>query len=141
MRVSINVDTHLNSILSLRDELDPVCEKLNIKYHTVEAPAVMGIAIRCLPESIRRKSFKRYEKKDHYLTVDITISYEKYKSLQKIEQRHELSHFLYNQIVDAIEKYKFPELIESAFLDDFKNWCNEIGWLQQEIDWSMAPDV
>ncbi|MFX1707181.1 hypothetical protein PV783_24650 [Chitinophaga sp. CC14] len=141
MRISINVDTHLNSILSLRDELEPVCEKVNEDYRTVEAPSVMGIAIRCLPDNIGRKSFKRYDKKDRYLTIDIAISYEKYKNLQKIEQRHELSHTLYDHVVDAIEKYKFPELIESGFGTDFENWCDEIGWLQNEIDWSLDPEV
>jgi len=141
MRISLNVDTHLNLILSLRDELDPVCEKVNEMYGAVESPDVMGIALRCLPDSIGRKSFKRYDKKDRYLTIDITVSYEKYKSLQRIEQRHELSHTIYDHIADAIEKYKFIALTEGEFLKDFKSWCNEIGWVLDEIDWSLDPDA
>jgi hypothetical protein len=141
MRISLNVDSHLSSILSLRDELDPVCEKVNEKYGAVESPDVMGVALRCLPDEIGRKTFKRYDKKDRYLTIDITVSYEKYKGLQKIEQRHDLGHILYDNIADAISKYKFIELTGSDFLKDFKTWCNEIGWLLDEIDWSLDPDA
>lgn len=90
MRISVNVDTYLNSILGLRDELYTVCDCVNEKYSTVSMLEVMGIAIRCLPDDIGRKSFTRYTKKDRYLTIDVTINHEKYESLQKIEQRHEL---------------------------------------------------
>lgn len=141
MRISINVDTYLNSILSLRNELDPVCGQVNEKYGSARSPAVMGIAIRCLPDGTGRKIFTRYDKKDQYLTIDITISYDKYKDLQKIEQRHELGHTLYDNIATAISKYKFAELTGSDFLADFKGWCHKIGWLHDEIDWSLDPDA
>lgn len=141
MRISLNVDTYLNSILSLRDELDPVCDRINEKYSDVRIPEVMGIAIRCLPDDIGRKSFSRYDKKDSYLTIDVTISYEKYKSLQKIEQRHELGHTIYQHITGAISKNKFPELTRRDFLNDFNEWCGEIGWLRDEIDWSLDADA
>lgn len=141
MKLSLNVDTYLHSILSLRDELDSVCDRVIEKYDTIEAPAVIGIALRCLPEVIERKTFKRYDKRDRYLTIDISLSYEKYKSLQKVEQRHKLGHALYDNIADAISKYNFTELAEAGFLKDFEIWCNGIGWLHGEIDWSLDPDT
>ncbi|MEZ2442818.1 hypothetical protein AB6805_13935 [Chitinophaga sp. RCC_12] len=120
MELSLNVDTYLHSILSLRDELDSVCERVTEKYDTIDTPAVIGIALRCLPEDIERKTFKRYDKKDRYLTIDISLSYKKYKSLLKVEQRHELGHALYHNIVDAISKYNFTELMGAGFIKDFE---------------------
>lgn len=136
MKLSINVDTYLDVILVFRDELSAVCEKINEKYRNVAEPAVIGIALRCLPEEIGRKTFIRYDKNDKYLTIDITISLEAYKKWYRIEQRHELGHTIFAKLSDALNKHAFEAFDQEHFLKDFKLWCNEIGWLLDEVDYS-----
>ncbi len=140
MKMSINCDTYLPHIIELADELKTVCEKVDKNYYDVKFPSVIGVAFRCLPDEIKRKTFCRYDKKDGFLTIDLTVSYEKYQKLYKIERRHELGHVFYNYLEETLKKYDFSELSTNKFLFDFKTWCNEIGWLQDEVDYSLDLD-
>ncbi|SDF90563.1 hypothetical protein SAMN05421827_10266 [Pedobacter terrae] len=92
-----------------------------------------------MPDETGKKHLKRYDKKDKYLTIDITVGLEKYKKLYKIEQRHELGHVIYGNLRDALNKYKFVKF-DSDFFKDFKNWCNEIGWLMDEVDYCIMDE-
>ncbi|CAA0177765.1 conserved hypothetical protein [Tenacibaculum maritimum] len=140
MRISINCDTYLNFIIDLRKELEFVWEKVNEKYKNIKTPSTIGIAFRCLPNEIERKTFRRFDKKDAYLTLDITVSYEEYKKMYKTEIRHDLGHTFYNYLEDSLKKYKFKEVNSKELLSDIKNWCNEIGWLEEEVDYSKDLD-
>jgi len=136
MKLSINADTYLDTILVLRDELNYVCEKVNEKYREVKEPATIGIAIRCLPDELRRRTFTRYHKKDKYLTIDMTVSLETYKKLYRIEQRHQLGHAIFANLTEALNKYEFKSFDQKFFLKDFRQWSNEIQWLMDEVDYS-----
>lgn len=137
MELSMNSDTYLDVIVTFRRELAYVCQKVNEKYLNVKELGNMGIALRCLPDEIGRKTFKRYDKKSKYLTVDITVSLEAYKKLYKIEQRHELGHTIYANLFDALNKYKFETLDTALFLKDFKTWCRRSDglWMKWIILW------
>lgn len=139
MEISVNCDTYLTYILELSDELEVVWDKVNEKYKKIEEPKEIGFAFRCLPEEIGRKTFRRYDK-DKELTLDITVSYEKYQKMYKTEIRHNLGYTFYNYLKDSLNKYKFKEINSKELLSDIKNWCNEIGWLEEEVDYSKDLD-
>lgn len=140
MEMSINCDTYLPYIIDLGDELEVVCKKVSKKYKHIKEPDVLGFAFRCLPDEIGRKTFRRFDKEDAFLTLDITVSYEKYKKMYKTEIRHDLGHTFYNYLEESLKKYKFKEINTKELLSDIKNWCNEIGWLEEEVDYSKDLD-
>ncbi|ADV50980.1 hypothetical protein I2486_18350 [Cellulophaga sp. E16_2] len=140
MRISIVCDTYLDYIIELRDELEVVWDKINEKYKNIKEPNTIGFAFRCLPDEIGRKTFRRFDKDDAYLTLDIATSYEKYKKMYKTEIRHDLGYTFYNYLEESLKKYKFKEINTKELLSDIKNWCNEIGWLEEEVDYSKDLD-
>lgn len=139
MEMSVVCDTYLNFIIELRKELEPIWDKVNEKYKKIEEPKEIGFAFRCLPDEIGKKTFRRYDK-DKELTLDITVSYEKYQKMYKTEIRHDLGHTFYNYLEDSLKKYKFKKVNSKELLSDIKNWCNEIGWLEEEVDYSKDLD-
>ncbi|WFO15815.1 hypothetical protein M601_019130 [Cellulophaga baltica 4] len=140
MRISIVCDTYLDYIIELRDELEVVWDKINEKYKNIKEPNTIGFAFRCLPDEIGRKTFRRFDKDDTYLTLDIATSYEKYKKMYKTEIRHDLGYTFYNYLEESLKKYKFKEINTKELLSDIKKWCNEIGWLEEEVDYSKDLD-
>ncbi|MDO6519017.1 hypothetical protein [Zobellia uliginosa] len=139
MEISVVCDTYLTYIIELSDELEVVWNKVNNKYKGINEPKIIGFAFRCLPEEIGRKTFRRYDK-DKELTLDLTVSYEEYKKMYKTEIRHDLGHTFYNYLEESLKKYKFKELNNKELLSDIKNWCKEIGWLEEEVDYSKDLD-
>ncbi|MBW1296418.1 hypothetical protein [Aquimarina litoralis] len=139
MEMSVVCDTYLPYLIELRDELEVVWDKINEKYKKINEPKEIGFAFRCLPDEIGRKTFRRYDK-DKELTLDITVSYEKYKKMYKTEIRHDLGHTFYSYLEDSLKKYKFKQLNAKELLSDIKEWCNEIGWLEDEVDYSKDLD-
>ena len=125
----MNADTYSDVIVVFTKELDYVCLKVNEKYKNVNDPGNIGIALRCLPDEIRRKTFKRYDKRDKYLTIDITVSLEVYKKLHKIEQRHELGHVIYGNLKDALNKYKFEKFDGIFFKKTLKTGVMKLAGL------------
>ncbi|MDO6855378.1 hypothetical protein Q4599_17545 [Cellulophaga lytica] len=140
MEISVVCDTYLTYIIELSDELEVVLNKVNNKYKGINEPKIIGFAFRCLPDEIGRKTFRRYDK-DKELTLDLTVSYEEYKKMYKTEIRHDLGHTFYNYLEDSLKKYKFKEINTKELLSDIKNWCNEIGWLEEEVDYSKDLDL
>ncbi|EWH11472.1 hypothetical protein KLA_15785 [Cellulophaga geojensis KL-A] len=140
MEISVVCDTYLTYIIELSDELEVVLNKVNSKYKGINEPKIIGFAFRCLPDEIGRKTFRRYDK-DKELTLDLTVSYEEYKKMYKTEIRHDLGHTFYNYLEDSLKKYKFKEINTKELLSDIKNWCNEIGWLEEEVDYSKDLDL
>lgn len=139
MEISIVCDTYLPYLIELRDELEIVWDKINEKYKEINEPKVIGFAFRCLPDNINRKTFRRYDKGKE-LTLDITVSYEKYKKMYKTEIRHDLGITFYNYLEESLKKYNFKKLNSKELLADIKKWCNEIGWLESEVDYSKDLD-
>ena len=70
------------------DLRDLLVDKINKKYEKYNIS--IGIAIRCLPDSYRRRSFVRYTKSDNYLTIDFCVSVEEYETKYAVEQQFEL---------------------------------------------------
>ncbi|GAB6927890.1 hypothetical protein JCM10914A_18730 [Paenibacillus sp. JCM 10914] len=75
MKLAFTLDTHGTCVAQLREELLPLEELAK----TWEFPYDIHFALRVLPESYGRKTFRRFDSRDHALDLDISIIYEQYQ--------------------------------------------------------------
>lgn len=139
MKVGKSSDTStLTWVGALSDELEPVFEKIQQAYASYEIE--LFIVFRCLPEKYNRQSRTRYAKAENVLYFDIVTSEDEYKKLTKNRQRYELSHAFYTFIGEKLKKYNALGLEYDQFMIELKQWLQEIGWLQTELE-SYMTDV
>ncbi|MDN4601060.1 hypothetical protein P5G61_07495 [Paenibacillus sp. F6_3S_P_1C] len=105
----------LTQIAVISDELQPVFDKAESKYHACDIE--LFFVFRCLPEKYERKSTARYAKKDHTIYFDMTVSEDQYQTLSKSKQRYELSHYFYAFLNDKLKKYKIEHLNHIDFYE------------------------
>ena len=97
MNISFSSDTYpfccvgvlCSELMGLEDEL---------QNRQISFPYDIGVALRCLPDEIGRKTFRRFNKNENCLTLDLTVSYEEYQLLSKNEQREKLGILLFDYI-------------------------------------------
>jgi hypothetical protein len=100
----------------------------------ISFPYTIGVALRCLPDEIGRKTFRRFDKIDNDLTLDITVSHEKYQLLSKNEQREKLGILLFDYIAASVKKYKEASKKEQdELLLAIKTWMLSNNWLDGNI--------
>lgn len=131
----------------LREYLEP---RINNKYSNIDIEILVGW--RCLPESYKRKSFIRYEKKANRLVVDISVKLEDYIKMYKIEQRFHIGNTFIEYLKKALERNSVEGLDKEEFIEDILKWGREIplkmdngstrqdNWFRDEIDWSSDLD-
>lgn len=102
MKLSFTLDTYGTCVGQLRDELLP----LEDVAKTWQFPYDIHFVLRVLPESYGRKSFRRFDSRDHTLDLDISISYEQYQRKSKNEQREALGIYLYQYLSESVATYK-----------------------------------
>jgi hypothetical protein len=122
-----SASTHVYRIVS---EIQPVFDNLGEKYKEVNLE--IFVVFRCLWDKLERKTFRRFDKKENVLYLDITFSQDKYINMTEEEQRYDLSHTFFNYLTESLGKYKFPGLPIQDFLQDLTTLCKEIGWLKEE---------
>ncbi len=131
----------------LRNYLEP---KIKNKYSNINIEILVGW--RCLPESYKRKSFIRYEKKANRLIIDISVKLEDYAKMYKAEQRFHIGNLFIDYLKKALEKSSIDGLDCKEFIEDIEKWGREISlkmdsgwikknnWFSDEIDWSADLD-
>ncbi|GKU79022.1 hypothetical protein [Paenibacillus sp. L3-i20] len=132
MKLDFTLDTYGTCVGQLRDELLPLQELAN----TWQFPYDIFFVLRVLPESIDRKTSRRFDSRDHTLELDISISYEQYQRMSKHEQREALGIYLYNYLSESVSKYNkhANKEIQNQLLDLVKKWMLENNWLDGKID-------
>ncbi|MEK5478674.1 hypothetical protein NYE70_17310 [Paenibacillus sp. FSL R5-0407] len=132
MRLDFSLDTHGTCVGQLRDELLPLVELAG----TWEFPYDIYLILRVLPESYDRKTFRRFDSKDHVLYLDISIIYEQYQRMSKNEQREALGMYLYDYMSESVAKYKqhADKQTQNQLLTRLKNWMHENNWLDGKIN-------
>jgi hypothetical protein len=131
MKLASTSDTSARSkVYEIADEIDIVFEQLEKKFKGVKLNII--VAFRCLPDKIGRKTFRRFDKKENALILDITVSEDKYSKLTKAEQRYHLSHTFFDYLKDSLIKYKFPGLDIEYFLEVVNKLLQGIGWLKEK---------
>lgn len=137
MKVGKSSDTStLTWVGALSDELQPVFEKIEQLYASCDIE--LFFVFRCLPDQYERKSRVRYAKAENVLYFDIVTSQDEYKGLTKNRQRYELSHTFYAFFKEKLKKYKISGLDYDRFMNDMRQWLQEIGWLQTELESYMT---
>lgn len=101
----------------------------------------IGIVIRCLPKSYKRKSFTRYLSTKNDLTIDFCVPLEKYEQMYKIEQRFELGKIFLKYLDLGLSNDKILTNNTNFNINEFKNKIIELGekcgWFVDEIDYSQ----
>lgn len=132
MKLDFLSDTHGTCVGQLRDELLPL-EKL---AETWEFPYDIHFVLRVLPEHYGRRTFRRFDSKDHALYLDISILYEQYQRMSKNEQREALGIYLYDYMSESIAKYNkhAGKEAKAQLLMQVKSWMLENNWLEGKIN-------
>ncbi|MFB6365843.1 hypothetical protein ACFCP7_17550 [Paenibacillus elgii] len=136
MKLDFLLDTHGTCVRQLRDELLPLEELAE----TWKFPYDIHFVLRVLPERYGRKTFRRFDSRDHALYLDISIIYEQYQRMSKNEQREALGIYLYHYMSESVAKYKkhADEETQDQFLIQVKNWMLENNWLDGKINKARA---
>ncbi len=131
MELTFLVDTCGTCVAQLRDELLPLEELAT----TWKFPYDIHFVFRVLPDSYARKTFRRFDSKDHALYLDISIVYEQYLCMSKNEQREALGDFIYRYLSESIAKYKkhADRVDQDRLLVQLKKWMTENDWLDGKI--------
>ncbi|WP_195573962.1 hypothetical protein [Paenibacillus sp. 1001270B_150601_E10] len=131
MKLSFLLDTHGTCVGQLRDELLPL-EELAEAW---TFPYDVLFIFRVFPESYSRKTFRRFDSRDHALYLDISISYEQYQRMSKNEQREALGIFFYHYMLESVAKYNkhADKEAQGQLLAQVKSWMLENNWLDGNI--------
>ncbi len=139
MRFGKSSDTRDDHVLEISDELPPAFERAAAGCPDVDVEVF--VCFRCLPDALGRKTFRRYDKADNVLYLDMTLSHDHYATLSKQEQRRELSHTFFGYLGDSLRKYRFAGLDIDAFLGDLRGELREIGWLAEPWEIYLCADA
>lgn len=122
-----------NRVLDLCRELDGLATRLAAQNGSF--PYDIGLAVRCLPEQIGRRTFRRFDTADHCLTLDVTVSQDVYRMLSMNEQREQLGSTLYAYIEESVGKYKkkAEEAAIAGLLSSIRDWMREHKWLDGPV--------
>ena len=116
---------------ALADELEPMGDIIVKKYS--QLPFDFWLTLRCLPADIGRKSIRRYYKKENAIGMDITVSEEDMRKVDKSGQRRIFGNAILVFFEETVHKYKkdFLELHEEqdSLIADVKEWLMGHGWL------------
>ncbi len=132
MDLSFQLDTCGTCVSELVKELVPLEELAK----TWDFPYEIIAVIRVLPESYARKTRRRFDKKEQFLSLDFSIIYEQYQRLSKLEQREALGNLLFEYMSESLAKYKqyAEKEIQAEYLTKIKNWMLENDWLHGKIE-------
>lgn len=131
MRIGKTSDTSSQSLVyELSKEIGAVFATLEQTYAHVDIE--LFYAFRCLPDSLGRKTMRRYSKSENVLYMDMNFSQDHFKTLSRDAQRYEVSHKFFTFTAETLRKYRVPGLNIDAFLSDLNSMCKEIGWLKDE---------
>ena len=131
MELAFTLDTHGTCVGQLRDELLPL-EELAATW---EFPYTIFVVFRVLPESYERRTTRRFDRKDHTLYLDFSLSYEQYQRMSKHEQREALGIYLYSYLAESIAKYTTyaDKTAQSHLLELVRGWMLDNNWLEGNI--------
>lgn len=135
MKFSKTTDaSSLSLVYDISDELTPVFDRLERAYAGVDI--ALWYAFRCLPDALGRRTTRRFSKRDNAVCMDLCFSEDRFKTLSRDAQRHEMSHLFFDYTAQTLDKYEIAGLDKTAFLTDLKDACHAIGWLKEswEVD-------
>ncbi|ADJ48160.1 hypothetical protein AMES_6335 [Amycolatopsis mediterranei S699] len=94
-RVNFEVVTDTGSADAVR-ELAGELRDVSSEFATTTAavPGELLVGLRCLPEALGRRTFSRFDRADGTLTIDLTVSQERFAGQTVAWQREELGRLL-----------------------------------------------
>jgi len=131
MEFTFVLDTHGTCVPQLRDEFVPLEERAQAWTF----PYGIVIALRVLPESYGRKTFRRFNSKERVLYLDVSISYEQYMRMSKHEQREALGLQLDQYLSESLAKYPkhADKSARETLLMQVREWMEANDWLNGRL--------
>lgn len=127
MKIGKTSDTSaLTSVRRISDEIEPAFVVVSSQH--ADTDLEIFYAFRCLPDSIGRKTFRRYSRSENVLYLDMTFSENELAVMSEEEQRDCVSRFFYDYTYESLLKYKFAGLDVERFMADLDSACEEAGW-------------
>lgn len=119
-----------NCVSSLIHELS----SLEIQAQAWVFPYDIMICIRCGKHV--GKTFRRFEKKDQILTLDIREDDEVFRVMSKNEQREYLGKCIFSYMEESIKQYPKAATTheQEAFINNMSQWMIEHNWLHGKIE-------
>jgi hypothetical protein len=113
----------------------------NISDKYKNCPITISVILRFFPKETKFKTVRRYNRNENILNFDFIFKTEEFIDLLNVERRYKISHEIYNYLSDTfLKKYKIPNLDVNNFLDDISLAMKNIGWLANDIDYSLLEE-
>ncbi len=107
MDFEVVTDTGLSdAVRELADELRQATG--DFARATATVPGELLIALRCLPEALGRRSFSRFDRASRTLTIDDTVSKERFGGQTVAWQREELGRVLGERLAHVVATTSAP---------------------------------
>jgi len=127
MRIEKSSDaSSLTSIYELSNRLRVVFPEIYGEFPDVDLD--IFLVFRCLPDSIGRKTMRRYSKADNTLYLDMNFSEDQFKKMDIKEQEVAVADKLFSYLEESLKKYKFQGLDIEKFMLKFRAAAQSIGW-------------
>jgi monoamine oxidase len=95
-----------DAVRELADELRQV--SADFARATATVPGELLIGLRCLPEALGRRSFSRFDRASQTLTIDVTVSEERFAGQTVAWQREELGRVLWERLAHGVATTSAP---------------------------------
>jgi hypothetical protein len=76
----------------------------------------------------------RFSKKENCLYMDIMLNLEQMKQADLVTRKRIVAEKLVNEIPQIIDKYKFKDFDVKRFSSDLRNWFEQQGWIDTQLD-------
>lgn len=116
----------LTSIYELSNRLRVVFPEVSGEFPDVDLD--IFLVFRCLPDSIGRKTMRRYSKADNTLYLDMSFSEDEFKEMEIEEQEAVVARKLFSYLEESLKKYKFQGLDIAKLMLKFRTAAQSIGW-------------
>lgn len=118
-----------DAVRELADELREVSSEFATA--TAAVPGELLIGLRCLPEALGRRTFSRFDRADGTLSIDLTVSQERFAGQTVAWQREELGRLLAERLehVAATTSAPWSPAQREAVHHAARTMLRSAGWL------------
>jgi hypothetical protein len=90
--------------------------------------AGVSVIFMCRDPSNNFKRRIKLSKKDKNLHLDIMLDLPTMKAASPEERKRVVAQRLYDEVPEVLSSYKTPFFDRDAFVTDFREWIDSIGW-------------
>jgi hypothetical protein len=88
----------------------------------------IGIVLMCQDPALNLKRRIRHSKNESKLYMDIMLDLPTMKVAAPEERKRLVAQRLLDEVPEVLSGYKLPDFNKDAFVSDFREWIDGIGW-------------